>query len=273
MPIQIAYCMHRGDTPSQQDALLVDNTVYQSADLLPCKTNLGMDVMVAIADGVATSPQAQLASKLVLKTLAAALVQRPEDCVEGLLSARHIRWTQARLSAVLSVNRATRGASSTVVAVHLKDGHAVVLNVGDSRAYLRTAAGSVRQLSQDHTELQRLRDSGEADASTHYASIYNALSDCLVADPQESEFDIHRETVRLVPGMLFVLCSDGVHDVLGEPIWQALISENYEPFALVEATRAAVLKAGALDNFSIIALLSKMPDGDALALGGTLPFT
>ena len=32
MPIEIAYCMHRGDTPSQQDALLV----YQSADLLPC---------------------------------------------------------------------------------------------------------------------------------------------------------------------------------------------------------------------------------------------
>ena len=37
MPIEIAYCMHRGDTPSlQQDALLVDNMVYQSADLLPC---------------------------------------------------------------------------------------------------------------------------------------------------------------------------------------------------------------------------------------------
>ena len=36
MPIEIAYCMHRGDTPSLQDALLVDNMVYQSADLLPC---------------------------------------------------------------------------------------------------------------------------------------------------------------------------------------------------------------------------------------------
>ena len=36
MPIEIAYCMHRGDTPGQQNALLVDNMVYQSADLLPC---------------------------------------------------------------------------------------------------------------------------------------------------------------------------------------------------------------------------------------------
>jgi len=246
--------MHRGDTPSQQDALLVDSAVYQSVDLLPCAASLGMDTLVAIADGVASSPQAQLASKLVLKTLAAALVQRPEDCIEGLLSARHIRWTQARLSAVLAGKRATKGASSTVVAVHLKDGHAVVLNVGDSRAYVRSPTGSVRQLSRDHTELQRLRDTGEADVNTSYASFYDALSDCLVADPQEVEFAIHRETVTLLPGMIFVLCSDGVHNVLGEPRWQALIGENSDPFALVEATRAAVLKAGAQDNFSLIAL-------------------
>ena len=167
MPIEIAYCMHRGDTPSQQDALLVDNTVYQSAGLLPCEASLTIDdTMVAIDDGVASSPQAHLASKLVLKTLAAALVQRPEDCVEGMLSARHIRWTQARLSTVLAGKRGTKGASSTVVALHLKDGHAVVLNVGDSRAYLRCAMGSVRQLSHDHTELQRLRDTGEADTNT-----------------------------------------------------------------------------------------------------------
>ena len=57
MPIEIAYCMHRGDTPSQQDALLVDNTVYQSAGLLPCEASLTIDdTMVAIDDGVASSP-------------------------------------------------------------------------------------------------------------------------------------------------------------------------------------------------------------------------
>jgi len=85
------------------------------------------------------------------------------------------------------------------VAVHVKDGHAVVLNVGDSRAYLRAPAGSVRQLRRDHSELQRLRDSGEVDADTSDASFYDALSDCLVADPQESDFAIHRATDAQCP--------------------------------------------------------------------------
>lgn len=254
MPIQIAYCMHRGSTPGQQDALLVNHTVHQSPDLPPCVLRVGDDVLVAIADGVAASPQAHLASKLVLKTLATALVSRPQDCADELLSARHIRWVQQRLSAVLAGKRATYGASSTVVAVHLKNGHVVMLNVGDSRAYLRTQAGSVRQLSRDHTELQRMRDSGEADATTSYASFYNALSDCLVADPDECDFAIHRDQLTLLPGMLFVLCSDGVHEALGEPNWQALIAQNPDPIALVKATRSAVLKAGAADNFSLIAL-------------------
>ncbi len=119
MPIQITYCMHRGNTPNQQDALLVNGEIYQSPDLLPCEANLlGEEALVAIADGVAASPQAHLASQLVLKSLAALLAQRPEDCHDGLLSARHIRQTQFRLSAGLAGKRATRGgASSTVVSI------------------------------------------------------------------------------------------------------------------------------------------------------------
>ena len=42
--------------------------------------------------------------------------------------------------------------------------------------------GDTTQLSRDHTELQHLIDTGQAQAGIEYASVYHALSDCLIAD-------------------------------------------------------------------------------------------
>ena len=92
------------------------------------------------------------------------------------------------------------------------------------------------------------------DKTTLTGSIYDALSDCLIADPEETGFAIHCESLELQDGDLLILCSDGVHDVLGDAAWRALIAEHATPQALVQQTRQRVLAAGAPDNFSIIAV-------------------
>jgi serine/threonine protein phosphatase PrpC len=257
MPFRIAYCMHRGKPLQQQDALLVQGEVRQSKNLLPVETQVDDEVLIALADGVAASPNAQLASRFVLSELPRVMSERAHWCQDGLVNGRHVRELHARLCGELARRPQMYGSSSTIVMAQIKDSRVVVLNTGDSRAYLRKCDGSIRQLSQDHTELQRLRDAGTADATTEYASLYGALSDCLIADSEESDFAIHLATLTLAPGELLVLCTDGVHDVLGDAPWQTMMTQHADPLTLVDAARAALLAVDAYDNFSLIAVMDQ----------------
>lgn len=81
--------------------------------------------------------------------------------------------------------------------------------------------------------------------------MYNALSDCLVADPEAVDFKIQRTVTELHPGDLLILCSDGVHEVLGDIAWQELMREAKTPLELAQRTCKEVLQADAPDNFSI----------------------
>lgn len=257
MAFRISYCMHRGACERQQDALLVGDEVKQFRNLHPKELDCSDEILIAVADGVATSPHAQFASRFVLEQLPRVLRDYPQWCQDDLTTGRHVREVHARLCAEVSRTPHLHGSSTTLVAAHLRGNRAAIINSGDSRAYLRRADGAVELLSHDHTELQRLRDAGEVDEATEYASVYGALSDCLIADSLESGFAIHRATITLSTEDMIVLCTDGVHEVLGDEQWLALIANHPDPAGVVTATRDAVLKAGAPDNFLVVASRTK----------------
>ena len=251
--IEVAYTMHRGTPPVQQDALLVAGHVFQARNLLSKSTTLEGDALFAIADGVAASPGAGRASRTVAEVLPGVLADFPDAGTDGMLGTRHVRLVQQRLCSPVTQGTVRYGASSTLVAVHVCGNRAAIVNVGDSRAYLVRDA-EVTQLTRDHTQLQAMRDAGELDERIEYASIYNALSDCLVADPEADVFDVHHTTLALEPGDLFALCSDGIHDTLGESAWRELLARHADPSQLAQATRRTALERGAPDNFTLIAL-------------------
>ena len=248
--LSLTLCTHRGMACEQQDALLFGSRVIQSAHLLHSEQVDRNDLLIAVADGVATSPSAALASRQYL----AALAGVSADAAGQPMTARHVRTAHQLFCDELTRKCSSYGASTTLVAAHIIGQRVAVLNVGDSRTYRRSASGEVAQISRDHTELNRLRESGIAVAGVEYGSIYDALSDCLIADPEETGFAIHCESLELQDGDLLILCSDGVHDVLGDAAWSALVAEHATPQALVQQTRQRVLAAGAPDNFSVIAV-------------------
>ena len=95
-------------------------------------------------------------------------------------------------------------------------------------------------------------DRGEASLDTEYASIYGALEHVLCADPEESDFAIHRVLVTLEPGDRRVLCSDGIHDQIGEATLWALFDPALDVAAQAKVWRDAVWRDGAKDNFSLV---------------------
>lgn len=249
MTIEIAYTQHCGNNPSQQDALWAGTRVFQEKSLAPAVRMVDSTtrICIAVADGVASSPQPQKASRCVLELLST------EMAADKHFDGRLLRRIHGCLCDSLAKGK-TFGASTTLVAAQHDQGESIILSVGDSRAYHLSAGGTWRQLSRDHTVLNAMIDQGEAQPDKDYASFYNMLDAALIADDKETEFAIHRSEATLLPGDSLLLCTDGVHDVLGGSYLEKLMNPQLDALVQTTALRDAVLAAGAPDNFSMLLL-------------------
>ena len=245
---EIVTTSHRGKRPStQQDALFDGVCCVQSADLVPNSHLIHAPFTVAVADGVSVSVQPHRAS-----LTAVTLLQKL--CAQSELNPKLIRALHVQLCEQLAKGQ-TYGSSTTLVAAQIVDNLCTIINVGDSRAYLLNSINSNRQwtqLSRDHTIINGLIERGEASPDMEYAGIYNGLEHCLVADFEEFEFAVHHTKQRINAGDTLLLCSDGVHDELGDEYLFSLLDARLTLIEQAQVWRDAVLRTGASDNFSMI---------------------
>jgi len=132
---------------------------------------------------------------------------------------------------------------STVAVLRIADGRAVIGHVGDSRVYL-LRAGKLAQLTIDHSLLAQLIASGaHVDPETFQWRhvVTRALG-------QSGEPDVQIDQAR--SGDVYLLCSDGLSEVLSEAAIAVLLEQSAERAcrALVDAAYAA----GSRDNISAI---------------------
>ena len=103
------------------------------------------------------------------------------------------------------------GMGTTIVACIFYDNKVSVAHVGDSRAY-RLRGGTLDQITLDHSLLQELVDRGfysheEAQRSTNRNYVTRALG----VEPTV-EVEVHEHDV--LPGDIYLLCSDGLPDMV-----------------------------------------------------------
>ena len=227
---EIAYTMHRGkQNRHQEDCILVNGALYQECVLPVAALSLAADeVLLAVADGVHSSPMPHRASRTVLEELTKAIREHPEWLQEGFVANRHLRRVQGRLAERLAVRPETFGTASTIAVAHIRGQRAAILNVGDSRVYHSNGEGQWRRLSKDHTVLQGMIDKGLASPDTEYSSMYAMLEHVLCSDHEENGFAIHRDLISLGSGDRLVLCSDGIHDEIGEEMMWTLFDPSLD---------------------------------------------
>lgn len=256
--MDIWFSQHAGGADfRQQDAVLVAPDVHQSRDLPVTSAPVDpKELLLGVADGVSGSPSAGQASQLLLKLLSHLAFARAETLPDGLLDVATIRVAAETFRDQL-LSRRAYGAATTFAILQVHSGKAMVANCGDSRVY-RIAASEDggarwRQLSKDHTVLTELREAG-AVAGQHrdLASIYSGLAHCIIADPEEGDVWVHRVLFDIAPGDTFLLTTDGMHEVLGNDL-QALYDPLLSLPDQVARWRTAILAAGPLDNFSLVA--------------------
>ena len=141
-----------------------------------------------------------------------------------------------------------RGMGTTVTAIQLDHQAANIAHVGDSRLYL-FRDGRLSQVSRDHSWVQEQVDAGvisEEEARVH--PLKNIITRSLGHD-RELLVDLLREDYR--PGDRFLLCSDGLTNMVPDQIIGDVLRKHPAEDAVKELVRLA-LEAGGQDNVTAV---------------------
>jgi PPM family protein phosphatase len=232
-------------------ALSITGRRANNEDAVCAQPQLGLFV---VADGMGGYEGGEVASaiaidaihELVRRTAGEADVTWPYPIDATRSVAENELWVATRLAADRIAARrhgALRDMGSTVVALRVTGDHAVVCHVGDSRLY-RLRAGAIAQLTVDHSLAAQLAASGLApDADFAWRHMITRALGTATSEPE-----IQRQ--RLEPGDVFLLCSDGLSEVLAPDHIARLLAAPAELAcrALIDAAYAA----GSRDNISAV---------------------
>lgn len=235
-----------------EDSLLVVNLTLDSTGTT---RNGGVYL---VADGMGGHAAGEVASYLAVRSaaehmLAAALTD---------LLAPNREYNQNPVDALLhgaigyandavrneSLNRGNDMGTTLTMALVVGD-RATIANVGDSRTYL-LHEGKLRRITKDHSLVMRLVELGqlrEEDIYTHPQR--NAVLRSL-GDHGTLDADIYH--VRLQPGDALLLCSDGLWEMVRDPLMEELIMRIEDPQQACEAMVAAANEAGGEDNITAV---------------------
>ena len=133
---------------------------------------------------------------------------------------------------------------STVVSLFLYSGQFWICNVGDSRAFgLR--GDSFEQLSLDHTDEQLMREQGITNRKPY-------LTQYLGMNPEETRIVPYIHSYRLQVGDRFLVCSDGVTDMVPVNEIKDILRSGRSPREAAEYLVRMALDNGGKDNITAI---------------------
>lgn len=187
---------------------------------------IGVDAdigLFVLADGMGGYNAGEVASGIAVKTVMSLVKEAVEhqdmsssDPETGLARPTIVlRDAIARANKIIYQTAKTQpqceGMGTTIVACLFFDNRVAIAHVGDSRLY-RLRANRFEQMTMDHSLLQELVDRGfyseeEAQRSTNRNYVTRALG----VEPTV-EVEVHEHDV--LPGDVFLLCSDGLPDMV-----------------------------------------------------------
>ncbi len=222
--------------------------------MLPAETDATFLVekghLYVLADGMGGHQKGEVASAVTVQAVpseyyASIPALRGNNTEEAIVEA----LSNAIAKANIKVMDATEGGGTTVVSAVLYGDQLVMMNVGDSRAYL-LRNGELRLISRDHSLVSRLVEMGKITAKEALSHprrnvLYQALG-------QGSDLEIHIFTEKLQLNDTIILCSDGLWGEITEDDIKKVLKSSVSPRAAVKMLVDMANEAGGPDNITVI---------------------
>jgi protein phosphatase len=212
--------------PANEDAASVDG---ERVGGLRGQTLAGERHLLIVADGLGGHVAGEIASGLAL----AAFNERAMEINDAATACAALAEANRALYDAAALDPALSGMGTTVVGALATPAQVTWFNAGDSRAYIFTAAGALRQLSIDH-------------------AIGSALTQCLGGALAFAEVSPASGVESWRRGDRLLLCSDGLTAVLHDAQIADTLGAEPDEGRVIKALLRLTLAYGAPDNVTLV---------------------
>lgn len=210
--------------------------------------------VVAVADGMGGANAGEIASQMVLEMFREGIYGLAAGLDDGALKTAinsmcldiHQKVLQEGMADAAKI-----GMGTTLVGLLYYEGRLILINAGDSRLY-RFRNGTLMQVSRDHS-LRNLSGNSEAPSNI----IVNSFG-----GGNNFYVDVEPAGKKALDGDIFILCSDGVSDMLNDEEIEAVLTREGFEDALLEAAK----RKGGKDNISYV--LTEVSEVEEVSISG-----
>jgi protein phosphatase len=184
----------------------------------------------------------EVASEMVMQNLKFYFNDLPKGMTSGELEEAMNDWLQSihqTVNARGRINKSQVDMGTTLVALLYYGNRYFWLNCGDSRLY-RLRDANLEQLTTDHS---LINENGEKKHS-------NIITNCIGAGCEDTFIDMIEFTDEFQVGDTYVLCSDGLNDMVPDEIIREMLLNGATANTLCEEA----ISAGGFDNVSVCVL-------------------
>jgi protein phosphatase len=211
---------------------------------------------MVVADGIGGSASGDFASRLALQTMlelagrATSWVMKITDLDAQDIHQRieaYVSELQKTLRSYSEDDSELAGMGTTWTSAHVLGHHTIVVQIGDSRAYLFRDA-ELQLITRDQTLGQEMADIGMPEDDVK--RFRNILTNSLGGSTQEAQAEIYH--FELQPGDRLLLCSDGLSDMVADPLIADVLESLPEPQSACDQLIERALEAGGKDNITVV---------------------
>ncbi len=216
-------------------------------------------VIAVVADGMGGHKGGEVASKMAVDEL---LIEFKKGVPLNAINGKRLEQGFKQANLVIHQQAQTQpelnGMGTTLVALAIHQGKIHYANVGDSRLY-RIRNGRCEQLTEDHSLVANLLKGGlitAEEAASHPDK--NVITRSIGTYP-DVDIDCTNKPIYLELGDCFLLCSDGLHDLVKPEEMIEIITGNTPKEACQQLIKQANAQGGH-DNITalIINVLNKL---------------
>ncbi len=224
-----------------------DDSIFQSFSHANCSNN----IVAAVFDGMGGEQRGEVASRIAAECI------KKEHLIQARIDMNY--FVQQANQAILRCS-GNDVVGTTYVALSIYDNVVHYSNVGDSRGYLLRDR-QLRKVTKDHTFVQEMVDSGiiPADQIAKHPKRH-VLSQCL--GMKDHEYEVVPEPFEAEPFSAkkedyYLLCSDGLTDMLTEAEIEDILNTNLELKKKAECLIEQALQKGGKDNVTVLLIRVK----------------
>lgn len=210
------------------------------------------NALFLVSDGMGGHAAGEIASQIAASTVGEFVSGKESEANMETLLQLAVQQANARVYETQRVTPEYRGMGTTLTVLAFRGNCYYLAQVGDTRAYLLRDA-VLSQLSRDHSWVWPLFESGvlgKDELSKHPHK--HLITRCIGTHP-EIEVDLRKDAAS--EGDIYLLCSDGLTDVLADSAIQQYLAETgRKPQEICQNLVCAANSAGGPDNITAVVI-------------------